>query len=167
QARSNWWAYMVSGDAERLESFNSSAESVEQRLDQLLPRMEAPAQRARLLALQELVEDDLAKLRAVSLTRDPDAFEPNSELPYTMLTLFSRVRDLQSALVDTELHILRGRQAESDSAGTAIRGAIVVGYGLCLIVLALSLLYLHREAQARQRAQQEVLALNRALKERA
>src|SRR5690606_37866687 len=107
QARSAWWAYMASGDEERLRYFEASAAQAERNLEALNVAIDEPAQRARWLVLDRLVRGELENLSQMSAARGKAAFEPNSDFMYEMLMLSGSVRELQFALVEAEREILR------------------------------------------------------------
>ncbi|HEY9380142.1 MAG TPA: ATP-binding protein [Burkholderiales bacterium] len=168
RTRGSWYGYMAAGDQRRLDAFYVSSERVREQIERVKALIEEPSRRVRLLALEQLVRADLSRLAELAALRVEDG-APNDENDVfdTLRASADHIRELQSGLVEEQRGILQERREESEAAGTFIRATIAFGYSACLLVLMISLLYFHREAQARIRAQARVMDLNRVLNERA
>ncbi len=168
QARGAWYGYMATGDGRRLDSFHAASERVREQMEHVKALIEEPGQRVRLLTLEQSVHADLSRLDDLAAERDDNhALNGQNEAFDALQVSAVQIRELRSGLVEEQHDILQRRRQESEAAGTFIRAAIAFGYGAGLLVLTISLLYFHREAQARIRAQTRIMDLNRVLNERA
>jgi|GEM_PF-2112913 len=163
RARGAWEAYASAGDPSSLAQFEAAVRETGARMAQLEVAIDGAEQRVRLLSLDRLMQDDLAGLRAGAR----GGSGPASDEERASALRLAGIGELLTALADAERERLRRNQTEAEAAAASLQTLIVAGFGICLLVLILALMYLDRTARAHRAIQRRVMDLNRALEKRA
>lgn len=158
--------YLITGREEYLEPYRTALPTFEQavgRVRQLTA--DNPEQQRRLDALEPLIQQRLAALKAGITLRQERGFESATQWTQTNQgkELMDQVRRAVAEMKEEERRLLRAREAEAISSARRTLIVLPLGSALAFVVTALAYFVIRRELAQRRLAEEQAQAFTREL----